>query len=626
MRPRLLVAALGLIAWTPLAVAQRADPSELADLSIEELADLPITSVAKRAQRLADAPASVFVITNDAIRRSGATTLPEALRLAPNLQVARIDASQYAISARGFNNAIGNKLLVMIDGRTVYSPMFSGVFWDQQDVLLEDVERIEVISGPGGTLWGANAVNGVINVVTRSAADTQGTLAAARGGNLEQGADLRYGGKAGETSYRVYAKRSKLQNTATSERISVADGQERQQAGFRTDAGSRSSAYTFQGDAYNVQSEDRPGNVRGVEGSGVNLLGRWTRAEAGGAEYRVQAYYDHSERDDALLYRPRVDIFDIELQGGQRIGDHGLVVGAGYRHSSDDIQPGIFFSFVPASRELTWINGFIQGELRLLRSLTVTGGIKLEHNDYTGTERLPSLRIAWKPADEHLLWGAASRVVRAPARLDHDLRLPANPPFIIVGGSTFVSERAKVYELGYRGQPVRSATFSATGFLYEWTHLRSGEPAPATVQNRIEGRTYGAEYWGTWQVLRDWRLSAGLTTLRTEDLHLQAGSNDPTGPSALGNDPHYQWQIRSGFNLGSQTDFDVAVRRVGELPNPRVAAYTALDMRLAWRVRRDFELSLTGQNLLDRSHPEFGAAPGRSEIDRGAYLQLKWST
>ena len=621
MQSRFIAIGLALSIAPPFALAQRSG-AELADLSLEELADLPITSVSRRSERLSDAAASVYVITGEDIRRAGVTSLPEALRLAPNLQVARIDASQYAITSRGFNNAIGNKLLVMIDGRTIYSPMFSGVFWDQQDVMLEDIDRIEVISGPGGTIWGANAVNGIINILTRSARDTEGTLATGGGGNRERGFGVRQGTKLGDGSVRLYGKTATVQNTYTNSRASVADGQERSQVGFRADSGGQAGAYTFQGDAYTTRSEQR-GATRGIESSGYNLLGRWTRAEAGGTDYRVQAYYDHAERDDALLYRPRTDIVDLELQAGKRFGEHRVTVGGGYRHSSDDIQPGVFFSFVPASRELTWTNVFAQAELQVLKSLTLTGGIKFEHNDYTGTERLPSARLAWKPAAAHLLWAAASRAVRAPARLDHDIRFPANPPFIIVGGSEFVSEVAKVYEVGYRGQPVRPATVSLTAFRYDWDRLRSGQPAPAAVQNRIEGRTYGLELWGALQALQDWRLSAGLTTLRM-DLHTESGSNDPTGPSALGNDPHYQWQIRSSMNLPYRTEFDVMLRRVGELPNPRVPAYSALDLRLGWRARRDLELSVTLQNALDRSHPEINAAPGRSEIDRGVFLRAKW--
>jgi iron complex outermembrane recepter protein len=619
MQRKVLAAAIAAAIAAPCALAQR----PLADLSIEELADLPITSVSKRSERLADAAASAFVITRDDIRRSGATSLPEALRLAPNLQVARLDASQYAISSRGFNNSIGNKLLVMIDGRTVYSPVFSGVFWDQQDVLLEDVERIEVISGPGGTLWGANAVNGIINVITRSARDTVGGLVSLGGGNREQGAGARHGTRLGDGALRVYGKTVRLQNTKTAFGAAVADGYDRTQVGFRADGGGPRNAYTVQGDAYSAKAEPRPGGVRAIESSGANLLTRWTRSDPDGAAYRVQAYFDHTERDDQFLFRPRVDVFDIEAQAGTRLRDHAFVAGAGYRRARDDIQPGLFFAVVPASRTLEWANVYAQADLSVWRTVRLIAGLKLEHNDYTGIERLPNLRLSWKPAEAHLLWAAYARAVRAPARLDHDIRLPPTPPFFIAGGQDFVSEIADVFEAGYRGQPTQSSTFSATAFHYEWDRLRSGQLPPAMVQNRIEGRTYGVELWGGWQAMQPWRLSAGLTTLQ-QDLSVEPGSNDPTGPSALGNDPHYQWQLRSSFNIDSRSELDVIFRRVGELPNPRVPAYSALDLRYGWRARPDLELSFTVQNLLEPSHPEFNAAPGRSEIERGVFLRVKW--
>jgi iron complex outermembrane receptor protein len=234
------------------------------------------------------------------------------------------------------------------------------------------------------------------------------------------------------------------------------------------------------------------------------------------------------------------------------------------------------------------------------------------------------VRLAWQPGPDHLFWGAVSRAVRAPARLDHDIRLPgAGPPFFIVGGSDFVSEVANVFELGYRGQLEGRLNFSATAFRYEWDRLRSGELPPATVQNRIEGNTYGLELWGTLQATKAWRLSAGLTTL-TERLHVEQGSTDPTGPSALANDPHYQWQLRSSFDLATDQDLDVSLRRVGRLPEPVVPAYYSLDARYAWRPRKNLELSATAQNLLDPGHPEFNALPGRSEIERAIFLRATW--
>lgn len=614
----------------PAVHAAQAPAKDLADLSLEELANVEITSVSRRTERLGDAPASVFVISSDLIRRSGVTSLPEALRLAPNLQVARIDAGQYAISARGFNNAIGNKLLVLIDGRTVYAPFFSGVFWDQQDVMLEDVERIEVISGPGATLWGTNAVNGVINVITRAAAQTQGGLAVVAGGNRGNELGLRYGGALGANGHwRAYAKASQIENTRTEAGAASPDGWDRHQVGFRADWGGANGDFTLQGDAYRGHSEHRgffgPFELRPVEISGSNLLARWSQRFADGSDIRVQVYHDHSSRDDAVVYRPEVDTFDLEFQHGAPLGSHKVLWGGGYRRAHDDIQPGVFFAFVPASRTMSWKTLFVQDGIGLTDALELTFGVRLENNDYTGTEVLPSARLGWKLAEDRLLWAAFSRAVRAPARLDREIVLPPTPPYIIAGGPDFVAEVANVYELGYRAQPTPAFNYSGTIFLHDWDKLRSGQPPPnAHVQNMIDGTTYGAEAWATWQASPVWRLSGGVTMLR-KDLHLRPGSTDPDGPRNLGNDPNHQWMLRWALNLPHRQELDVAVRRVAALPDPAVPAYTAVDLRYGWRLTQDVELSAVAQNLLDAAHPEFNAMLGRSEIGRSVLLRLRWS-
>ena len=603
---------------------------QLATLSLEELVNVTITSVSGRDERLGDAAASVYVITADDIRRSGATTLPEALRLAPNLQVARIDTGQYAISARGFNNAIGNKLLVLIDGRTIYTSFFSGVLWDQQDIFLPEIERIEVISGPGGTLWGTNAVNGVINVVTRPAAQSQGAMAVGSIGNDEKNAGVRYGFALGQSGHvRIFAKRSLLQHSDSESGVAQADGWNRTAAGFRADWSNATDAFTLQGDASDGQSDHRgffgAFEVGPLKVAEADLLGRWTRQLAGGSDLRVQAYYDHFTREDALLYRPREDVLDIGFQHGVPIGPHRLLWGGGYRRTQDDLQPGLFFGFVPEKQTLNWANLFAQGEIKLDERLGLTLGSRLEHNPFTGFEVLPSARLAWKVSASDLLWTAASRAVRAPARLDRDIVLPPVPPYIIAGGPDFVSEVANVFELGYRGQPSRDLTLSITGFYQQWDRLRSGQVPPnAHVQNMIDGNTSGIEAWGAWQALPAWRLSAGLTTLH-KDLRLKPGSTDPVGPKNLGNDPDYQWMLRSAIDLAARQELDIMIRRVAALPDPQVPAYTALDARYGWHVGRGVELSLVGRNLLDKSHPEFNAAPGRSEIGRSVLVELRWS-
>jgi iron complex outermembrane receptor protein len=605
---------------------------DLAELSLEELGAVIVTSVSGRAERLSDAPASIYVISSEDIRRSGVRNLPEALRLAPNLQVARTSASSYAISSRGFNNAIGNKLLVLIDGRTVYTPLFSGVFWDQQDVMLEDVERIEVISGPGATLYGANAVNGVINVITRPASATQGGLVAAGIGNRDHSVAVRYGGTLGDDAhYRVYVRNLGLDHTERVNGSAVPDAWRRNQAGFRLDWAQADRSLTVQGDAYTGKGEERP--VAGaLEVGGANLLGRWKQKFSSGADIQVQTYFDRSEREDRVGFQGDVNVFDIEFRNGIPIGAHKVLWGAGYRQARDNIPPTLpplAIVFVPQNRTLTWENVFVQDEIRLTPTLAFTAGLKLESNDYTGWEKLPSARLAWKPTDRQLVWGAVSRAVRAPARLDRDFRLvftPINFAFIN-GGPYFESEVAKVYEIGYRGQPTSDLTYSLTAFRHDYEKLRSGMPAPAVIENRISGFENGVEGWFTYQAMSAWRLSGGFSTLR-QHLGVERGSTDPTGPIALGNDPDYQWTLRSSFDLPENQELDVMARRVGALPlqalGVTVPAYTAVDVRWGWRIRPSLEVSLTLQNLFDSTHPEFDVPATRSEYQRSAFFKVLW--
>jgi iron complex outermembrane receptor protein len=623
-----IVAALTALA----ANAQAGKPSDLVDLSLEELANLEITSVSRRAERLSDAPASIFVITGDDIRGSGATSLPEALRLAPNLEVARVDSRQYAISARGFNNTIANKLLVLIDGRTVYTPLFSGVFWDAQDTLLEDVDRIEVISGPGATLWGANAVNGVINVISRRAAETQGTLLVAGAGNLERGAAARQGGKAGvDGAFRVYGKISDRDHTSRADGTSVPDSWDSGQAGFRADWGTAVGAFTLQGDAYRgTIDQAASGDIRI---SGGNLLARWARQLSGGDRVQVQAYFDNTEREIPGTFAERLNTFDVEFQHALRVGSqHSVIWGGGYRRADDHVSNTAAIAFLPADRNLRRGNLFVQDEIALRGDqLRLTLGTKAQSNPYTATEFLPSARIAWKPDASRLVWSALSRAVRAPARLDRELFVSAQPPVLpqpIAGGPDFRSEISKVLELGYRAQPSRRASYSVTLFHSVHDHLRSLEPGPAgalVIGNEMEGKTDGIEAWGSLQAAERWRLSAGLLVL-DQNLRLKAGSGDTSGVAAAGNDPKHQWNLRSSLDLPGRQEFDVMLRHVGPLPSPGVPGYTALDARYAWHFERGLELALIAQNLFDRSHPEFAAPPAPpSEIERGLFLKLRWS-
>jgi iron complex outermembrane receptor protein len=614
-----------------IAVAQSKAQSieALKQLSIDQLLDVQVTSVSKRSEALLDAPASIVVITAEEIQRSGATTLPQALRLAPSLQVARMDSVQYAISARGFNNAVGNKLLVLVDGRTIYTPLFSGVFWDQQDLLLEDIDRIEVITGPGATLWGANAVNGVINVITRSAVDTTGRLLVGNVGSTERSGAVRLGTEIEGGAVRFYGKYSEFDNTERADGSEVPDEWKRAQIGFRADWERGRDSFTLQGDAYEGGSEHR-GFVNGlefpeIEVSGANVLARWQRALSGGSEIQVQAYVDHSERRDRLFFAPTATIADIEFQHSIPGEKHDLLWGGGYRHGRDEVDPGLATVFIPSERSLDWANLFVQDEIDLLEGLRATIGLKLERNDYTGTEYLPNVRLAWKPSHDRLVWGSLSRAVRAPARYDRDVRFPGFPPFLVIGGPNFESEVANVAELGYRARAGEAVSYSLTGFIHFWDKLRSGSAIPVEIENKIEGEVYGLEASLDYQPASWWILSAGLTLLE-EDLQLEPDSTDPVGVdnSTLRNDPDYHWSLRSSFNLPHDVELDLRLWRVGSLPQPVVPSYTELDLRLAWHVNASVEVSLVGRNLLHDSHPEYGDPMPRSEIERNVFGQVRW--
>ena len=624
----------------PAIAATKPSSDRLTDLSLEELSNLQITSASKRAERLSDAPASVYVITGDDIRRSGATSLPEALRLAPNLQVARGGANGWAISARGFNSSSANKLLVLIDGRSVYSPLFSGVFWDVQDLMLEDIDRIEVISGPGGTLWGVNAVNGVVNVITRSAEQTQGRLLSAGAGNQEGQLAVRQGGALGADGfYRVYAKQTHRLHTETSDGSHVDDASHTTQLGFRADWGKAADKLSLQGDAYTGKREQPlPGTlaVTGVDlalgtisVSGANLVARWERRLADGASVTGQFSYDRVERTVPPTFAEKLDIVDLQLQHAWRPSEaHALVWGAQYRYALDKVvNSSPYLAFLPARANLSWASLFAQDEITLGPALRLTLGVRAEHNDYTGVEFLPHLRLAWKPAASHLLWAAASRTVRAPSRLDRDTFVPAQPPFLLQGGPDFKSEVAKVYEVGYRGQPTPDSSFSATAFYADYDRLFTQELAPSRTSvfygNGMLGTVRGLEMWGSYQATPGWRLRGGFTRL-LQDFQLKPGSaasvNSVT--RVVGANPSRQWMLRSSFDLPRQTELDITARYVSELPSPVVPSYFTVDMRWGWRPRPDTEISITGQNLLGPPHGEFTAEATRTAISRAVFVEL----
>lgn len=616
----------GICLMTGVSASAQVDPAgNLKGLSLAELMDVEVTSVSKRGESVYDAPASIFVISREDIRRSGATSIPEILRLAPNLQVARMDGDEYAITARGFLHSSANKLLVLMDGRTVYTPLFSGVFWDSQDTLLEDIDRIEVISGPGATLWGANAVNGVINIITRSAADTHGIVADGTVGDWERGVSLRYGGElAPGASFRVYGKFHDWDSTRRPDRSRVEDEWHRAQVGFRADWIADQDHYTVQGDFYD-------GSVRSdaADAEGANLLARWSRTLADGGRFQVQAYFDHTLRNFAPVFRENLDTFDVEFQHFFRPHDnHAITWGGGYRHSDDEVDNSAFLAFLPANRDLDWGNVFIQDEIRIVDSLQLTLGAKADYNPYTSVEFLPSVRLAWNLAPNHMVWSSLSRAVRAPSRIDTDLFVPGVPPHLIHGGPDFEAEVFNVLEAGYRTQPTPDTSLSVTFFRSEHDKLRGAvfslDPFGFRFENPVEGDTTGVEAWGSYQPAKFWVLNAGMVYM-DKDLRLKAGGAVPPGLSGPdGNDPEYQWTLRSWFDLPHDFELDMHLRGVGSLPEPAVPDYTELNVRLGWRPLPGVELALIGQNLLHADHVEFVTDDANSEVDRAVYFRASW--
>ena len=609
------------------------DIGALKKLQFEQLFDIEISTVSRRPERLVDAASAVQVITAEEIRRSGASSLTEALRLAPNLQVAQVSSSQWAISARGFDSTTANKLLVLIDGRTVYTPLFSGVFWDVQNVMLEDIDHIEVISGPGATLWGSNAVNGVINVITKSARDTQGALVSGGGGSFLRGfGNARYGDKIGEDVYfRAYGMGFDRDNTFFRNRRAADTAWFIGQGGFRADwLPAHGANVSIQGNFYGGDiGQTGPGNVT-VDGQ--NFTGRWNHPLAGNSDVSLQLYWDRTRRRIPGSITEVLNTYDMEFQHRLSLGERNrLIWGAGYRFMHDDVANGQALAFLPGHRNLHLFSGFLQDEITLLRDrLVLTVGSKIEHNVFSGFEFQPSARIAWMPVMNHTFWAAASRAVRTPSRIDTEIFVPRVPPFLLRGGGDrFDSETVLAYELGYRTELANRIGLSISTFYNDYDDVRSveplsGAPGQLIILNGLRAHTYGAELSIAWQALDWWRLRGGYTYF-AKDMHL-GRSRDVNQGRGEGNDPHHQFLIHSMINLPASLEFDSVLRYVDNLNQrgPVVPSYVSLDLRLGWRPTPGWEFAIVGQTLLDKRHAEFGAPATRQEIPRSVFGKVTW--
>ena len=613
-------------------------------MSMEDLMNLQVTSVSKRTQKVADAAAAIFVLTQEDIRRSGATSIPEALRLVPGLEVARIDQNKWAIGSRGFNGRFDNKLLVLIDGRSVYTPLY----WNVQDVMLEDVDRIEVIRGPGATLWGANAVDGVINVITKKAKATQSAIVTAGAGTEERAAGgVRFGSKLGDnTYYRAYTKYFDWGPSAYPSGITAHDGWDALRGGFRADwtpAGANS--LTVQGDIYRsrfdetltVASLSAPySNTFPNDGkySGGNILGRWNHTSEG-SSMSLQMYYDNTTITDHSLFGDHQNILDIDFQDGFHAGNsQQFVWGLGYRSIHDKNDASFTVSLQPNQVTLNQFSTFLQDEISLVDNrLQITLGSKFERNEFTGFEIEPNARLLWNLTPNQSIWTAVSRAVRTPALTEEGLRLnsqvippgtPANPtplPAVVAvfGSHQFNSEDLLAYELGYRVQATKNLSLDIATFYNNYSNLRTAEPGapypegspaptdfviPFVAGNKMSGGTYGVELFADWKVVPKWRLVGSYSYLQM-DIHKNIDSQDPTPDNPNGSSPRHQWYLRSSVDLPKHFEQDTTLRFVDHLPSLGLPSYYSLDAHLGWRPVNSLEFSIGGQNLLNNWHLEF---------------------
>ena len=650
-------------------------------LGIAELMNIEVTSASKKVQRVADVGAAVFVITQEDMRRSGARSIPEALRLAPGVQVARIDANKWAVSIRGFNGRFANKLLVLMDGRSVYTPLFSGVFWDAQDTLLADIDRIEVIRGPGAALWGANAVNGVINIITKSATDTLGGLVNIGGGTEERGfAEARYGMSLSEAAdIRFYAKHLDRDSGMDAAGNQAHDAWHMSRGGFRLDSrATERDILTIQGEYYDgsvgenyllnkLPTPGDPAVSRMTDADngtrGWHLLSRWERTLSGTSGMVLQLYYDRYQVG-MVGATGKMDIVDMDFQHHFALGKkQDIIWGAGYRFSRDDIENTFAVSLLPTQKDSHLTSFFLHDEIELIpEHLSLILGSRFERNNYSGFEIQPNGRLIWTPTPRHTLWTAVSRAVRTPSRGDQSVLyrqsvippplafvpFPANqfPAVVTIYGSEeYASEELLAYELGYRTELRPNLNLDVSTFYNAYNHLRTvkaGQPGPDSssapthiiipfiTNNDMTGHTYGAELAVSWLPLPWWRLQASYSYLK---IFMDVNDNTTdhyNKADTEGGSPQQQFSLRSGFDIGRNVSWDLWLRGVDhlELPGGAIAAYTTLDTRLAWKPIPQLELSLVGQNLLQKSHAEFRpeflfSVP--TETERSFYGMLTWN-
>lgn len=651
----ILVAALSAAS----SLAQQPTNPDLSQASLEDLMNIQVTSVSKKEEPLSKTGAAIFVITQEDIRRSGATNIPDVLRLAPGVDVARMDANRWAVSIRGFNDQHANKVLVLVDGRSVYNPSFSGVYWDEVDVPLEDIERIEVIRGPGGTVWGANAVNGVINIITTNAAASKGGLLSAGGGTQDHADGLvQYGGQIGQDgSYRVFGRYFDVGNSASPGSQAATDGWMAGHAGFRSDWKlSPRDTLTVQGDFLRTDESQSTTTLffnalsRGAvtfqdpeRVTAGNVLARWNHTLANGSEMSLQVYEDYSKRLDGGFLDSENTV-DLDFQDHLALGSRNDVVwGVGARVTDSAYGPGYAITILPNRRTDSLFSGFVQDQLKLTDSLSLTVGTKLEHNDFTGFEYEPSAQLVWTLTANQTVWGSASRAIREPSPSDVGVQdeetVPAGGTLIIIrpaGNPNIKAEDLRDLEGGYRALATKRLSLDVTGFAGFYGHLETaaslapdpifqqGVPYlifPQLLVNGPSARTYGAEFFANLNLTGRWRISPGYSYF-----HINVNGDSPlnTPPGAS---PNHQFQVRSLLDLPHRLEWDNTVGYVSKLLVGNIPAYARVDSRVGWRVGEFLEFSLVGQNLLTPRHAEFSSGfytTNYTLVERSVFLKMTW--
>jgi len=622
------------------------DVKQLLNMSLEELSNVIVTSVSKTAEREKDAAAAIYVVSQEDIRKSGATTLPDLLRGVPGITVTQAGSHDWTVTSRGSNDQFSNKLLVLMDGRTIYSPLFSGVIWDVQDTMLEDIDRIEIIRGPGATLWGANAVNGVINIITKNAKDTVGGVASVAAGNQVKGVEsVRYGGKTADNSYlRVYAKHTDYNSEFTPSGDSANDNWNKSQAGFRSDSKlSSSDKLTVQGDAYAIDEDSNytipdltsgtfTSNPEGTKAGGGNLLTRWEHKHSEESQTTVQAYFDNTSYKTSF-FNDLTNTADIDIQNTWTGWDRQAIVwGAGYRFVNSRNDPSAQYSLNPKTRNDNTFSGFAQDKFTLSpKELFLTLGSKFEHNDYTGVEVQPSARVSWLPTEKQTVWASVSRAVHTPYRYSDDamqavgITILPGPTFgyvSAVGNRDLKSEELIAYELGYRIQPTKSLSFDVATFYNVYDNLvKTAFVSPTVIvgQNINSGTSKGLELSTKWSVSSKWQLSGGYSYI--DEVFDEKNS---VVSNYIGKTPKHQFNVRSVYTFPYKVEMTNSLYYIDDLSGVNVNGYYRLDTRIAYPITYNTELSLVGQNLLDNRHQEFTAFSYRTatEIGRSVYGKL----